>query len=170
MCRNIRIKFISCNFLGKRLIQTNPSKFDKRLFSDVYLCRLHLKHGKENLHDFILRESVLEFLAQTFLHLFCYCWQNSPSNKRYTSVCTVCIWRCEHARFCVEFFLCAIYKFSFIYSFILLLKKNFRNKMKSFSGSCFSASLRKKERKKEKKEKIFLRLLFFSKAFAQKKV
>ena len=53
MCRNIRIKFISCNFLGKRLIQTNPSKFDKRLFSDVYLCRLHLKHGKENLHDFI---------------------------------------------------------------------------------------------------------------------
>ena len=33
-------------------------------------------------------------------------------------VCTVCIWRCEHARFCVEVFLCAIYKFSFIHSFI----------------------------------------------------
>jgi len=30
-------------------------------------------------------------------------------------VCTVCIWRCEHARFCVEVFLCAIYKFSFIH-------------------------------------------------------
>ena len=32
-------------------------------------------------------------------------------------VCTVCIWRCEHARFCVDF-LCAIYTFSFIHSFI----------------------------------------------------
>ena len=28
-------------------------------------------------------------------------------------VCTVCIWRCEHARFCVEVILCAIYTFSF---------------------------------------------------------
>ena len=28
----------------------------------------------------------------------------------------MCIWRCEHARFCVEVFLCAIYKFSFIHS------------------------------------------------------
>ena len=40
-------------------------------------------------------------------------------------VCTVCIWRCEQARFCVEVFLCAIYKFSFIHSFILV------------SGCCF---------------------------------
>ena len=32
-------------------------------------------------------------------------------------VCTVCIWRCEHAKFCGRF-LCAIYKFSFIHSFI----------------------------------------------------
>ena len=32
-------------------------------------------------------------------------------------VCTVCIWRCEHARFCVEVILCVIYKFSFIHSF-----------------------------------------------------
>ena len=31
-------------------------------------------------------------------------------------VCTVCIWRCEHARFCVEVYVCAVYKFSFIYS------------------------------------------------------
>ena len=30
---------------------------------------------------------------------------------------TVCIWRCEHARFHVEVFLRAIYKFSFIHSF-----------------------------------------------------
>ena len=33
-------------------------------------------------------------------------------------VCTVCIWRCEHARVCVEAFLSAIYTFSFIHSFI----------------------------------------------------
>ena len=36
-------------------------------------------------------------------------------------VCTVCIWRCEHARFCVDFFLCAIYKFSFIHSSLPIL-------------------------------------------------
>ena len=35
MCRNIRIKIIS--YVGKRVIQTNPSKFDERLFSDIYL-------------------------------------------------------------------------------------------------------------------------------------
>ena len=29
--------------------------------------------------------------------------------------CTVCIWRCEHSRFCVEVFLHAVYKFSFIH-------------------------------------------------------
>ena len=28
--------------LGKRVIQTNPSKLDERLFSDIYLCRLRL--------------------------------------------------------------------------------------------------------------------------------
>ena len=39
-------------------------------------------------------------------------------------VCTVCIWRCEHARFCVEVFLCAIYKFSFIHSFTQPLTQN----------------------------------------------
>ena len=34
-------------------------------------------------------------------------------------VCTVCIWRCEHARFCVELevVFCAVYTFSFIHSF-----------------------------------------------------
>ena len=30
----------------------NPSKFDERLFSDIYLCRLRLKQGRE-IHDFI---------------------------------------------------------------------------------------------------------------------
>ena len=59
MCRNIKIKTNLGNtciqhptFLGKRVIQTNPSKFDARLFSDIYLCRLRLKQGRE-IHDFI---------------------------------------------------------------------------------------------------------------------
>ena len=59
MCRNIRIKFVSwaymsttLRYLSKRVIQTNPSKFDERLFSDIYLCRLHWKQGTE-IHDFI---------------------------------------------------------------------------------------------------------------------
>ena len=34
-------------FLFKRVIQTNPSKFDERLFSDIYLCRLRLKQGRK---------------------------------------------------------------------------------------------------------------------------
>ena len=34
-------------FLGKRAIPTNPSKFDEKLFSDIHLCRLHLKQGRE---------------------------------------------------------------------------------------------------------------------------
>ena len=41
-------------FLGKRVIQTNPSKFDERLFSDIYLYRLCLKQRKD-IHDFIFR-------------------------------------------------------------------------------------------------------------------
>ena len=32
-------------------------------------------------------------------------------------VCTVCMWLCEHAVFCVNVFLYAIYKFSFNHSF-----------------------------------------------------
>ena len=40
------------HFLGKHVIQTNLSKFDKRLFSDIYLSRLCLKQGRE-IHDFI---------------------------------------------------------------------------------------------------------------------
>ena len=40
-------------FLGKHTIKSNPSKFDERLFSDVYLCRLRLKQGRE-IQDFII--------------------------------------------------------------------------------------------------------------------
>ena len=61
MCRNIRMKFLSwaymyttLRYLGKRVIQTNPSKFDERLFSDIYLCRLPLKQGRD-IRDFIFR-------------------------------------------------------------------------------------------------------------------
>ena len=37
---------------GKHLVQTNPSKFDERLFSDIYLSRLHLKQRRE-IQDFM---------------------------------------------------------------------------------------------------------------------
>ena len=37
------------------MIQTNPSKFDERLFSDIYMCRLRLKQGRE-IHFYILRQ------------------------------------------------------------------------------------------------------------------
>ena len=60
MCRNIGIKFLpwtymqtTIKFLGNHVIQTNLSKFDERLCSDIYLCRLHLKQGKE-VQNFIL--------------------------------------------------------------------------------------------------------------------
>ena len=44
--------------LGKRVIQTNPSKFDERLFSDIYLCKLHLK--QRNTCFYMLRQGVPE--------------------------------------------------------------------------------------------------------------
>ena len=37
---------------GKHAIQTNPSKFDKMLSPDIYLCRLRLKQGNE-IQDFM---------------------------------------------------------------------------------------------------------------------
>ena len=46
------LMYTTLTFLGKHVIQTNPSKFDERLFSDIYLCRLRLKQGRE-IHDFI---------------------------------------------------------------------------------------------------------------------
>ena len=39
--------YTTIKFLGKPVIQTNPSKFDGRLFLDKYLCILRLKQGKE---------------------------------------------------------------------------------------------------------------------------
>ena len=63
-CRNISIKFLpwaymytTLNFVGKRVIQTNPSELDERLFSDIYLCILRLKQGRE-IHDFILKNKI----------------------------------------------------------------------------------------------------------------
>ena len=46
------IMYTTLTFLGESVIQTNPSKFDERLFSDIYLWRLRLKQGRE-MHDFI---------------------------------------------------------------------------------------------------------------------
>ena len=39
--------YTTLKYLGKRVIQKNPSNFDERLFSDIYLCRLRLKQGRE---------------------------------------------------------------------------------------------------------------------------
>ena len=44
--------YTSIKLLGKRMIQANPSKFDERLFSDMYLCRLRLEQGRE-IQDFM---------------------------------------------------------------------------------------------------------------------
>ena len=55
----------------------------------------------------------------------CTFWYECPSVVlacESLHVCTVCIWRCEHTKFCAEVFqLCAIYKFSFIHSFSCML-------------------------------------------------
>ena len=40
------------DFFGKHVFETSPSKFDERLFSDIYLCRLRLKQGRE-MQDFM---------------------------------------------------------------------------------------------------------------------
>ena len=45
--------YTTIKFLGKHLMQTNLSKFDERLFSALYLCRLRLKQGRE-MQDFML--------------------------------------------------------------------------------------------------------------------
>ena len=55
MCRNIELHCLDIHIymnttlkvLGKRVIRTNPSKSDERLFSDIYLCRLRSKQGRE---------------------------------------------------------------------------------------------------------------------------
>ena len=62
MCRNTGIKFLSrtyndthiyiyiyttLTFLGKHVIQTNPSKFDERLFSDIYICADYVSNREE---------------------------------------------------------------------------------------------------------------------------
>ena len=44
--------YITLKSLGKHVIQTNLSKFEERLFSDKYLCRLCLKQGTE-IQDFM---------------------------------------------------------------------------------------------------------------------
>ena len=43
---------ICIKYLGKQAIQTNPSKFDERSFSDMYLCISRLKRGRE-IQDFM---------------------------------------------------------------------------------------------------------------------
>ena len=73
MCRNIGNKFLSWTYmyttlkhLGKRVIQTNPSKFVETLFSDIYLCRLRLKQGRE-IQDFVFWR--MEFHSEVYANL-----------------------------------------------------------------------------------------------------
>ena len=67
------------------MIQTNPSKFDERLFSDIYLCRLRLKQGKE-IHE---RERVCLWCGRESACL-CVC----------VCVC-VCVRACVYVCVCV---------------------------------------------------------------------
>ena len=60
-------------------------------------------------------------------------------------VCTVCIWRCEHARFCVEVFYALYINFhSFIHSFI----HNKRKRLCYLLCNYEEKGLRKRRRKK----------------------
>ena len=55
----------------------------------------------------------------------CTFWYGCPlavSACKSLHVCTVCIWCCEHARFCVEVFMRYIYTFSFIHRFLKEMK------------------------------------------------
>ena len=49
------------SFFGKRVIQTNPSKFDERLFSQTYICAVYVEEEavKEEEEEcaFIMRSS-----------------------------------------------------------------------------------------------------------------
>ena len=48
--------YTTLKMLGTCVIQTNLSKFDKRLFSKLYLCRSLLKQGREIQDFFILKQ------------------------------------------------------------------------------------------------------------------
>ena len=52
-------------------------------------------------------------------------------------VCTVCIWRCEHARFCVEVFYALYINFhSFIHSYCVLLTHLGKRRRRLNTQSC----------------------------------
>ena len=84
MCRNIRIKFLSwaymyrtLKFLGKRVIQANPSKFDERLFPDIVFEQITFETRKRNTGFYILRHGVPEgrsnegYVFVVFVHCMC---------------------------------------------------------------------------------------------------
>ena len=66
MCRNIGIKFLpwtymytAINFLGKHVIETNQSKFDERLFSDIIIfVQITFETRKRNTGFYVLRQGV----------------------------------------------------------------------------------------------------------------
>ena len=59
------------------------------------------------------------WVGRSCLYLLVWVSFGSFSLRELTCVCTVCIWRCEHARFCVEVFYALYINFhSFIHSFV----------------------------------------------------
>ena len=76
MCRNIRIKFLSCaymdttlTFLGKCVIQTNPSKFDEWLCSDI-IVQITFETTNRNTWFYILWQGVPEDVSSVFLKVY----------------------------------------------------------------------------------------------------
>ena len=47
-------------FLGKHVIQTNPSEFDERLFSDIIFMQITFETRKRNTRFYVLRQGVPE--------------------------------------------------------------------------------------------------------------
>ena len=62
--------------LGKCAIQTNPSKFDERLFSDIYL-QIKFETRKRNAGFYVLRQGVPERHStegDARFCCFCFCF------------------------------------------------------------------------------------------------
>ena len=89
-CRNLGIKFLSwaymyttLRFLGKCVIQTNPSKFDERLFSNIYIFVQITFETKNRNTWFYILENECELLCN-LLTVFVFCRRR----------CYWSLWRC----------------------------------------------------------------------------
>ena len=95
---------------GKHVIQTNPSKFDERLFSNIYLCILCVKEGRE-IQDFMFwgkefqRDAPAKDIHASFramwklscFHViiyFCH-WKRYQHRSVSMSTCITCVLLCQ---------------------------------------------------------------------------